>query len=193
MKKAIILAAGQSKRLRPLTNSLPKTLLKVGNTPILERQLKILEDHGIKDIYIVTGFMEEQIRDYVGERAKFFHNAKFIDTNVLYSLACAKEAFDGGFYFLHADTLFDPMILKELIEHKGDLVLPVDFKGCCEEEMKVVTDEKGKIHKINKTMNPNEAHGEFIGLAKVGPKVIHHLKEHMEKILPEREKEAFFE
>ena len=53
----IILAAGISSRLRPLTNETPKCLLPVGGTPLLERTLRSLEQSGIRECVIVTGYL----------------------------------------------------------------------------------------------------------------------------------------
>ena len=62
--KAIILAAGMGTRLRPLTNEMPKALVKVNGKPMLERQIEFLHEKGIKDIIIVTGYLKEKF-DYL--------------------------------------------------------------------------------------------------------------------------------
>ena len=71
---AVILAAGQGMRLRPLTNDRPKCLLKVGNHTLLEHQLKALQANGIRNVVIVTGYLAEQIHQAAAGQAQFVHN-----------------------------------------------------------------------------------------------------------------------
>ena len=59
--KVIILAAGMSSRLRPLTSNKPKCMLKLSNETLIERQIKIFHNHNINDITIVTGYRSEVI------------------------------------------------------------------------------------------------------------------------------------
>ena len=63
--KAVILAAGVGSRIRPLTDNTPKSLLKVGNKTILQRMMDNLLAVNIDQIAIVTGYLEEQIKDFV--------------------------------------------------------------------------------------------------------------------------------
>ena len=59
--KAIILAAGQGTRLRPLTNDKPKCLVELANKPLLDHQLSVLRYTGINDIHVVAGYRAEQL------------------------------------------------------------------------------------------------------------------------------------
>lgn len=192
IRRAIILAAGQSKRLRPYTDECPKTLLEVGGKPILEHQLEIFRGLGIDDIHIVVGYRAEQIQAYGGDAFTYHMNPRYDTTNVLGSLACARDAMEEGFYFLHADTLFDPNILRALVDHSGSFVLAVQKKECGEEEMKVKL-QGGHVMEINKTMELAGAAGEFIGLAKIGKEHVASLKRAMTTILETRSEQAFFE
>ena len=77
--KAVILAAGIASRLRPLTNHTPKCLLEIGAKRILEQAIENLVANGLTDIIVVTGYLENQIRDYVTERfpdldIQYIHN-----------------------------------------------------------------------------------------------------------------------
>ncbi|MGL5964313.1 MAG: sugar phosphate nucleotidyltransferase, partial [Fusobacteriaceae bacterium] len=57
--KAILLAAGMGTRLRPLTETIPKSLIKINGEPLLERQIRFLKEIGIDEIYVVTGYLKE--------------------------------------------------------------------------------------------------------------------------------------
>ena len=70
---------------------------------------------------------------------------------------------------MHADTIFEEGIFKEMLLKHADVVLPIDFKKCNEEDMKVML-AKGKIKKISKNIPLSKADGEFIGIAKINKK-----------------------
>ncbi len=65
--QAIILAAGMAKRLRPLTDSTPKCLLKAGGKTLLEMTIENILANGIKSFVMVTGYRENMIKDYIKE------------------------------------------------------------------------------------------------------------------------------
>lgn len=67
VKRAIILAAGKGSRMRPLTNTTPKPLLKVFGQPIIEHSIEILLQKGISEIYVVVGYLAEQF-DYLTKK-----------------------------------------------------------------------------------------------------------------------------
>jgi dTDP-glucose pyrophosphorylase len=69
--KAVILAAGRGTRMRELTNELPKPMLKVNGTPILELILQGLVNNGIQDVFIVTGFRADIIETHFGSGGKW--------------------------------------------------------------------------------------------------------------------------
>lgn len=87
---AIILAAGQGQRLRPLTEHLPKCLIPIGGTPILTHMLERVERCGLTDVVIVAGFEADRIRGHVTRlplrriRVRFIINERFAETNNLY-------------------------------------------------------------------------------------------------------------
>ncbi|MBM3303763.1 MAG: NDP-sugar synthase, partial [Candidatus Aenigmarchaeota archaeon] len=63
---AVILAEGEGVRLRPLTETTPKPLLKVAGIPLIQYTIELFEQHGIKDIIICTSYKREMIREALG-------------------------------------------------------------------------------------------------------------------------------
>ncbi len=69
--KAVILAGGKGTRLGPLTASLPKPLVMIGEKPVLEHQILLLKRYGLTDIIILTGHLGDQIAAYVGDGSRW--------------------------------------------------------------------------------------------------------------------------
>jgi choline kinase len=129
--KAIILAAGQGIRLRPLTDRLPKCLVQINRKPIMQHQLESLDRVGIHSCVIVTGFREEQIRDYFGSKfanvdITYVLNNSFQSTNNIYSLWVAKKYLLDDIILIEGDILFDYLLLKDIVDNPYPNVALVD-------------------------------------------------------------------
>ena len=173
--KAIILAAGTASRLRPLTEHIPKSLLNIGERPLLQRSIDALMQSGVRDFVIVTGYLHEQIEEFVARtygdiiNVTFIHNEVYATTNNIYSLWLARPEADGhDFMLLDSDLLYDPIIAKRVLENEAPNVLTLIRHTLGEEEMKVVTNPDGSIREISKTCNPADAAGESLGIEKIG-------------------------
>jgi|APSaa5957512535_1039671.scaffolds.fasta_scaffold07007_3 dTDP-glucose pyrophosphorylase len=68
---AVIMAGGEGTRLRPITSTLPKPMIDINGTPLLERQIKNLRGIGIKKIYISVNYLGKVIQDYFGDGRKW--------------------------------------------------------------------------------------------------------------------------
>ena len=89
--KALILAAGFGKRLRPITNTIPKSMVEVNGTPLLCNALNNVTACGITEIGIVVGHMADYIREKIGNEwngvpVRYFENARYLETNNVVSL-----------------------------------------------------------------------------------------------------------
>jgi len=171
--KALILAAGVGKRLKPITDRIPKTLIKIREKPILGHILSSIKKCKIKDVLIVTGHLDNMIKDYVGSGSKwglnvsYCYNKDYKKTENICSVKLAeKELLGNDFVMINADDLFPPTIISKIMRTPGHIVLAVDGEGTLgEEEMKVRV-ENGKVTSVTKNLDLSEAHGESIGIAK---------------------------
>lgn len=128
--KALILAAGFGKRLRPLTNSIPKPMVEVKGVPLLINALNNLVDCGISDIGIVVGHMADYIREkvgseYRGARITYFENARYLETNNVVSLYVAKEFMDDDVLLLEADLFYRKNLIEKLLQSDGECAILV--------------------------------------------------------------------
>lgn len=116
-KEAIILAAGKGTRLAPLTKDIPKCLVKVNNKTILENTLNILNENGIEKVTIVTGYLEDKIRETIGQRylnmdINYIYNKKYEITNNIYSLYLALKIQKNSTWIFESDVYLDKGILS---------------------------------------------------------------------------------
>jgi len=172
--KALILAAGVSSRLRPLTASVPKCLLDIGGGTILGLTIENLIANGIGDIVIVTGYRGDQVRSYVSDSfpaldVRFVANERFDTTNNSYSLSLAEPAVAGEeVVLLDSDIVFDSRIIGLLLRSGRDSCLAMSRHGVLgDEEIKVALSPGGAVVRIGKDVPPGEAAGESIGIEKM--------------------------
>jgi choline kinase len=168
---AVILVAGTATRLRPLTDSTPKCLLRVKGRPILGMMIENLRLSGIEHFVLVTGYLEDQIHRFIEEnypavKVTFISNEMFASTNNIYSLWLAKDIVKSkDFLLLDGDIVFDRGIIDLLLNGRHHAALALRTIGHVgQEDIKVMTDKSGFVEEINKTMNPAEAAGESIGI-----------------------------
>ncbi len=108
--KAIILAGGRGKRLRPITDYVPKPLVPLNNVPILEWQIRYLKKFGINEIIICTGYKTEIIENYlamkknIGIKIKFSKEKTPLGTGGAIKQA-AKSINDKSFFVLNGDII----------------------------------------------------------------------------------------
>jgi choline kinase len=198
--KAVILAAGASRRLKPLTDNIPKCLIKIGDRSILEHQLDAIDSAGIKKAVIVVGYLKEMIKERIGNSYRrissisYIENPEYASTNTIYSLYLARDSFiDEDFIYFNADVLMHADIVKLLKEHRGRNVLAVEYKPCGEEEVKFATDIHGRIIKLGKQIPPSESRGEFIGVGKFGKGITRAFIDALEYYSLNGQKNLFFE
>jgi choline kinase len=169
-----------------LTTDLPKTLLPVNDdATILDCALANLRHAGVEHALVVVGFAADAIearlpamrRRHDIEVTTVF-NEHALDRNNAYSLWLARDAFAQGAIVVNGDTVCPPSVTGTLVDamrdHERaptiDVALAVDDrKPLADEEMKIVHDGSGVVRRISKTIEPRDAHGEYIGVSLIAP------------------------
>ena len=192
--KAVILAAGVGSRIRPLTDNCPKSLLMINGKTILEMMISHIQKCGISEIVFVLGYLQDQIKDYVKTQfpdlvAHYITNKKYKETNTGYSLLLTKDLVQNStFIKFDADVVFDISILKNLIDSEHDNCLCIDKNiNLDAEEIKVIIRGENRVVKASRTVNPEDAIGESIGIEKISPEAAHALFSELEIMMKDEQ------
>lgn len=164
---AVIVAAGLSSRLYPVTKDIPKCLLEVGGESMIGRSVRQLQACGIANIYVVVGFLQQRIAEHLNSKARYVLNPFYASCNNMASLWFARHAVAGRpFLYMHADVVYDPQLLRDLVAAPPSAIeLLVDFGPVDDEAMKVlVVDDRFVCSK--KDIPLDQAAGEWTGLAR---------------------------
>lgn len=176
----IVLAAGGGTRLRPLTNTIPKTLLPVdGDRTIFELAIANLRSVDITDVVVVTGYRADLVEDAARSlQARYdvtlhcVFNDRYADWNNAYSLWLARAAFRESALLINGDTVVPHAVTQRLLDSReqAPVVLALDgVKQLGAEEMKVRLTPDGRVAQISKQLSPDDVDGEYIGLSVIAP------------------------
>jgi choline kinase len=117
---ALLLAAGTGSRLYPLTRNMPKCLTMINDTSILERLVICLNQQGFKRLVVVTGYLENCIREFLKTRAggmtiDYIFSPLYKTTNNIYSLWMARKIIKEPFLLVESDLVFDKSLLDDML------------------------------------------------------------------------------
>ncbi|WP_276091114.1 nucleotidyltransferase family protein [Pedobacter sp. JY14-1] len=112
---ALIMAGGKGERLKPLTETIPKPMLKVGDKPIIEHNIDRLVSYGIKDIFISVKYLKSQIIDYLGDGSQKGINIHYVQE-------------DQPLGTIGALGLIDSIDYEDILVMNSDLLTNIDFE-----------------------------------------------------------------
>lgn len=168
--KAVILSAGQGKRLLPLTADRPKCILPVLGRTMIEWQIDELARCGIERVIVVLGYGAEKVeavlrRRYGSDQVKTVYNEAYAISDNLVSCWAVNDEMDSDFVLLNGDTLFEAAVLERLLgtESHPVTVTISHKKHYDDDDMKVELDGQ-RLVKIGKDLMPEKVHGESIGM-----------------------------
>jgi len=172
--RAIILAAGNGQRLRPLTNDKPKAMVELRGRTILQRQIDMFKSFGLSSIIVVGGHGFNALRNIDCTLVK---NINYSTTNMVYSLLSARQYFDNDMIVSYGDILYEPTILETLMSSAHDISVAVDMNWrpywekrfedplCDAETLKIGMNEN-LIEIGNQPKNYSDIDAQFMGLMK---------------------------
>ena len=175
--KAVILAAGEGKRLRPFTETMPKVMLSVGNKPILEHIFDSLKNTGIGEVIIVVGYKKEVIMEYFKnyKKIKISYVTQDKQLGTAHALLQAKNHVKSPFVVIPGDNIIDKKSIANLIQDKSEYSMLIK-EHSHPSKYGVVFLEKGKLRRI--VEKPSEDIGKFIstGIYKFPKKIFNDIE-----------------
>lgn len=208
----VILSAGMGKRLRPLTDDIPKPLLEINNTTILERMVKNCIDAGIKDFIVVVGYNGDKVVEFAKSlketldiNIEIIENKRYDVTNTSVSTYLAskyiQENICDDFILINGDNVVDPEIILRIASRENTAMIVDNFKQLNEESFKLIITDKvvnddnlianGIIQEIGKEIDIESSTGEFIGISKVSKKDIVKFNEILERLIKDDEQNYY--
>ncbi len=175
--KAVVLAAGEGSRLRPLTLDRPKCMVELRGKALLDYQLELFREAGIHSVHVITGYRAECI-DRPGIIRH--HNPRYASTNMVYTLFRAAEVFSGDQDIIvsYGDIVYNAEVLQRLMACEAPVGVVVDlaWRAYWEARMEdplrdaetLRMKEKDRIVELGrKPRDYSEIEGQYIGLIKV--------------------------
>ena len=163
-RKAIILSAGQGRRLSPLTDTRPKCLIELSGFSVLHWQLRHLAAAGVEEAVVVTGFATEAVEAEVaaypvaGLTVRTLFNPFYAVSDNLATCWMIRPEMDDGFLLLNGDTLFEPAIAQRLLAAPASpITLAVDRKGAYDADDMKVRSSGSALLEIGKTLEVYDA------------------------------------
>jgi L-glutamine-phosphate cytidylyltransferase len=169
--RVIILAAGQGKRLLPLTAEVPKALLDIGGKTLIERQIEAFAANGLKDFVVVTGYGADKMEQALSAISQRLHVTIQTIYNPFYAVAdnlascwLVRALMTGDFIQVNGDNVFQAdLVAKLLVPQPGDIHVAVNRKsGFDADDMKIMLDGP-RLTEIGKTLPVDTVDAEAIG------------------------------
>ena len=148
---AVVLAAGEGIRLRPLTANRPKPMLPAGTRPILEHVLNALIDAGVDDIHLVVGYQANRVRSHFGSTYRGVPVTYHTQTNQLgsgHALLQARDGPDGSFLLVNGDQIIDHRIVEAVSDAHTDTATLAVVEGPEAVDYGAVTLDGGQITEL---------------------------------------------
>jgi choline kinase len=168
--KAIILSAGQGRRLMPLTESVPKCCLVVEGKTLLARQLESLAANGVDEVVVVTGFahkMVEEVVDGIHDiPVRTLYNPFYALSDNLGTCWIARSEMTAPFLLVNGDTLFEPSTLSQLLtgNRSFPITLATDHKARYDDDDMKISAMGEQLKRVGKKLDPEIVNGESIGM-----------------------------
>ena len=125
--QAVILAAGEGQRLRPLTANMPKPLIPVGGKPIMEYIVEALKENRVKDIIVVVGYKEDMVRQYFGDGKEWGVSIRYVrqrnQLGIAHAVLQVENVVENDFLLIYGDNVIEGACVREALETEPSTIL----------------------------------------------------------------------
>ena len=165
VRTAVILAAGRREDF-----DTPAALLPLGEQTVLDRAIRVLEDCGIQQFYVVGGFGFDGLKEHLAGRKNvvLLENPRYKWTGTMYGLSLLSGKLDGGFLLLTSDLVCAQKGVAALLEEKSPFSALLAAPSGHGDESFVELDRQGSVFRISKDIHQiNRIQGEMTGIVKL--------------------------
>jgi len=149
--KAVILAAGEGSRMRPLTYARPKVMVPIANKPIIEHLLLAARVAGVSEFIFVVGYRDEQVRDYFDDGQRWGVTIEYCNqkrqTGTADALRMAEGMVGDNFLMMNGDVIFQAKDIKKVLAKGGNVLGAIEVKDPT--GLGVVEVSRGKVARIH--------------------------------------------
>ncbi|MGA1977479.1 MAG: phosphocholine cytidylyltransferase family protein [Bacteroidales bacterium] len=167
--RAMILAAGKGTRISRLINNTPKCCVDIGGTELINHSIGVLNNVGITDIALITGYGKEKVLDVLkAQNVKIYYNPFFEVTNSIASLWFARDFLRGSeeTIILNGDVFFEESIIEKCLVSKDEILMLADSSKIKGADYRFNWKDSTLL-KFGKDLSDDETTGEYVGLAKI--------------------------
>ncbi len=187
--KAVILAAGEGVRCRPLTLTRSKVMLPVANKPTVEYVVQALHGSGIRDIVMVVGYAKERIMNYFGNGKDFDVNIEYAEQNqqlgTAHTIKQVKDLVEGEFLVLNGDNLVSEETITDLTEKHTEGISILTAARADATGYALVEESDGKVLKIIEGLTLKDVHNVNTGIYIFGQDIFDAIEATLESDLGE--------
>ena len=186
--KAIILAAGQGVRLRPLTDDRPKCMVEYEGVPLIDHILNTLDSCNVSPIVIVAGYRAAVLEQHVRFRnPRVAINSQYATTNMVHSLFCVEDELTSDVIVSYSDIVYKPEIVRALLNSPADLAITIDtewlslwkrrMENPLDDAETLQLDGNGRVLDLGrKPHSIEEVQGQYMGLIKFSSNILNEVK-----------------
>lgn len=175
--KPVIIGAGRGRRLKHLTDEIPKTLVPIVGRPMLDSILEALAAGGYArdEVVFICGYKAEVIQARYPELT-YVDNHDWPNNNILLSLLCARPHLEDGFLSTYADIVYRPEAVTKLEQSQHDITVVCDTgwrrryvarSEHPETDAEKMRLEGDRVVELSRTIDADVASGEFIGVMRM--------------------------
>jgi UDP-N-acetylglucosamine diphosphorylase/glucosamine-1-phosphate N-acetyltransferase len=172
-RQAVILAAGEGTRMRPLTYTRPKVMLPIANRPILEHLVMEMKEAGVDDFIFIVGYQEEKIRDYFADGQKWQIRIRYCrqktQSGTADAVRMAEGLFEGDFLVANGDVIVRRDNILRLLAKNQNAMTVVELPEVT--GLGVIEGSGGLVTKIHEKMANPPTHLANAGLYLFTPEV----------------------
>ena len=171
MTKGIIISGGWGTRLRPLTCTIPKSLIPVVNKPVIERQILLLKAAGVTEIFLAVSVMADVLQNYFKDGQEFGVKIQYTNERVPMGTAGAIKLAedylkDDNFFMLNGDVILNFDISQMIKFHEKNKGIGVIASKMVEDPSRygvlIVDNESGKIKKFLEKDEYHPPEGKYV-------------------------------